>query len=194
MATDISKKNLVATALFADGAAAALIARDDTPEAGLLVLAHRHTRTLLARVGREFYPETFPPIVALHTFFLLSLALEAYPWHVPSDPLTIVTLALLLLLQGGRYWCIASLGEQWNTRILLIPDAPVQKRGPYRWLRHPNYLIVILEFLLLPLLLRAPLTLILFFPVNLLLLRQRIRLEEAALRQFSDYSVQFPQR
>ena len=157
-------------------------------------LAHRHARTLLARGGREFYPETFPPIVALHAFFLLALALESYPWRVPANPLTFVTLGLLVLLQGGRYWCIISLGAQWNTRILLVPAAPVQRRGPYRWLRHPNYLIVTLEFLLLPLLLRAPLTFLLCFPLNLLLLRQRIRLEEAALRQFSDYSVQFPLR
>lgn len=157
-----------------------------------LVIAHRHRRALLFRGGQEFYPETFPPIVALHAFFLLALALESYPWRVPIDPLTFSTLGLLVLLQGGRYWCIFTLGEQWNTRILLIPDAPVQRRGPYRWLRHPNYLIVTLEFLLLPLLLRAPLTFLLCFPINLLLLRQRIRLEEAALRQFSDYSVQFP--
>ena len=159
-----------------------------------LTLAHRHTRALLARGGREFYPETFPPIVALHSCFLIALALESYPWYVPRDALTLCTLGLLVLLQGGRYWCIASLGEQWNTRILLVPDAPVQRRGPYRWLRHPNYLIVTLEFLLLPLLLRAPLTFLLFFPVNLYLLRQRIRLEEAALRQFSDYSARFPPR
>ncbi|PKN12193.1 MAG: hypothetical protein CVU69_08325 [Deltaproteobacteria bacterium HGW-Deltaproteobacteria-4] len=159
-----------------------------------LVLAHRHTRALLARGGREFYPETFPPIVALHAVFLLSLALESYPWDVPLDALTFGTLGLLLLLQGGRYWCITALGEQWNTRILLVPDAPVQRRGPYRWLRHPNYLIVTLEFLLLPLLFRTPLTFLLCFPINLLLLRQRIRLEEAALRQFSDYSSRFPLR
>ena len=157
-----------------------------------LGVAQRHTRALLARGGREFYAETFLPIVALHAVFFLSLALESYPWNVPRNPLTFISLGLLLFLQGGRYWCIASLGEQWNTRILLVPDAPVQKRGPYRWLRHPNYLIVTLEFLLLPLLLRAPLTFLLCFPINLFLLRQRIRLEETALRQFSDYSVQFP--
>lgn len=159
-----------------------------------LVLARRHARALLARGGREFYPETYPPIVALHACFLLALAVEAYPWSVPGDFLTLCTLGLLLLLQGGRYWCITSLGEQWNTRILLVPAAPVQRRGPYRWLRHPNYLIVTLEFLLLPLLLRAPLTFLFFFPLNLILLRQRIRLEETALRRFSDYAVQFPQR
>ncbi len=158
-----------------------------------LAVAQRHTRALLARGGREFYPETYPPIVALHAFFLFALALESYPWDIPANTLTFVTLGLLILLQGGRYWCIISLGKQWNTRILLVPDAPVQKRGPYRWLRHPNYLIVTLEFLLLPLLLRAPLTFLVCFPLNLLLLRQRIHLEEAALRQFSDYSARFPE-
>lgn len=155
-------------------------------------LARRHACALLARGGQEFYPETFLPIALLHAGFLLALAIEAYPWRVPSNPLTFVTLGLLLLLQAGRYWCIASLREQWNTRILLVPGAPVQRRGPYRWLRHPNYLIVCLEFLLLPLLLRAPITFLVFFPANLLLLHRRIRLEEAALRQFCDYNAHFP--
>jgi methyltransferase len=159
-----------------------------------LCLARRHTRALLARGGREFSAETYPYIVALHSCFLIALFLESYPWQVPGDAITFITLSLFLLLQGGRYWCIISLGEQWNTRIILVPAAPVIKRGPYRWLRHPNYLIVTLEFLLLPLLLRAPLTFFLFFPINLLLLRQRIRLEEAALCQFSDYSSRFLSR
>lgn len=159
-----------------------------------LWLSSRHARALYARGGREYHAETFPHIVALHSLFLVSLAVESWPWRVPADWQTFLTLAALVLLQSGRYWCIASLGEQWNTRILLVPGATVRKRGPYRWLRHPNYLIVALEFLLLPLLLRAPLTLLLFFPANLLILRRRIRLEETALRAFSDYSARFPLR
>jgi methyltransferase len=157
-----------------------------------LLLSRRHCHALAARGGREFYPETFPRMVALHTMFLLALFVESHPWHVPLDRFTLTLLSLLVLLQGMRYWCIASLGEYWNTRIVLVPGGKVKKTGPYRLLSHPNYLVVTLEFLLLPLLMHAPITLVVFFPANLLIVRQRIRLEEQALREFTDYNVQFP--
>ena len=157
-----------------------------------LQLSRRHLLALVARGGREFSPETFPRLVALHSFFLLALLIESYPWRLPLTPGTSTLLALFILLQGGRYWCIVSLGENWNTRIVLVPGATVHRKGPYRFLAHPNYLVVILEFALLPLLLAAPYTLALFFPANLLVLRQRVRLEEKALREFTDYNERFP--
>ena len=156
-----------------------------------LHLSSRHCRVLAAKGGREFYPETFPRMVALHGLFLLALMVESYPWAVPAGPFAALLLALFVLLQGGRYWCIVSLGECWNTRILLVPGGKVKKTGPYRWLSHPNYLVVTLEFILLPLLMHAPYTLALFFPANLLIVLQRIRLEENALREFTDYNEQF---
>ena len=159
-----------------------------------LYLSRRHCRALAARGGREFYPETFPRMVALHTLFLLALFGESYPWHVPVDQFTGTLLSLFVLLQGVRYWCILSLGEQWNTRIVLVPGGMVKKGGPYRFLSHPNYLVVTLEFVLLPLIMHAPYTLAVFFPANLLIVRQRIRLEENALREFTDYNQQFPVR
>ena len=121
--------------------------------------------------------------MALHASFLAALAVEGYPWRVPADGRTWACLGALAALMAGRYWCIASLGGHWNTRIVVVPGAPRVRRGPYRWLPHPNYLVVALEFLALPLLLRAPVTLAVFFPLNLLLLRQRIRLEERALAE-----------
>jgi len=157
-----------------------------------LHLSRRHYRALAARGGREFYPETFPRMIALHSLFLLALFGEAYPWQVPAGLFTDTLLTLFVLLQGLRYWCIISLGQCWNTRIVLVPGGEVKKTGPYRLLSHPNYLVVTLEFLLLPLLLHAPYTLAVFFPANLLILRQRIRLEEIALREFTDYNRQFP--
>lgn len=157
-----------------------------------LHLSRRHLLALAARGGREFYPETFPRMAALHTLFLLALLIESYPWHLPVTPWSGTLFALFILLQGGRYWCIVSLGENWNTRIVLVPGGPVCRAGPYRFLAHPNYLVVTLEFALLPLLMAAPYTLALFFPANLLVLRQRIRLEEAALREFTDYNEKFP--
>jgi methyltransferase len=157
-----------------------------------LLLSRRNCRLLAGRGGREFFPETFPRMVALHSLFLAALLAESYPWRFSPGYFSSALLALLVLLQGVRYWCIISLGENWNTRIVQVPGGAVKKRGPYRFLAHPNYLVVTLEFLLLPLLLQAPVTLAVFFPANLLILRQRIRLEEQALREFTDYNQQFP--
>lgn len=159
-----------------------------------LSLSRRHFQALARRGGREFYPETFPRMVALHTLFFLALLGESYPWHLPAGIFTVSLLTLFVLLQGMRYWCIASLGECWNTRIVLVPGGTVQKTGPYRLLSHPNYLVVTLEFIVLPLLMQAPFTLAIFFPANLLILRQRIRLEEKSLREFTDYNKRFPLR
>lgn len=157
-----------------------------------VALSRRNRSRLLAAGGREFYPETFARMAALHGAFLLALTIESYPWRLPANGPTILGLAAFFLLEGMRLWCIASLGHSWNTRIVLVPGGATIRRGPYRWLRHPNYLVVALEFVLLPLLLRAWWTLALFPLLNLLVLRQRIRLEEAALREFTDYAEQFP--
>ena len=147
-----------------------------------LVLASRNRRRALDRGGIEYAPETYRKFVWLHSLFLVSLLLESYPWQLPLDELTWSCLILFGLLQLLRYWCIRSLGEQWNTRIIVIPSSPLSRRGPYRWFRHPNYLVVTLELAVIPLLARAPLTLLVFSIVNLVLLRERIRLEEKALR------------
>lgn len=152
-----------------------------------LRLADRNARRLKARGGREFHPETYRSIVRLHLLFFAALLLESYPWRVPLDPLTLFCLAALALLQLLRYSCIFALGEFWNTRIIVLPGAPAIRRGPYRLLRHPNYLAVTLEFALLPLLMRAPLTLLVFSLANLALLRHRIALEEQVLREYTDW-------
>lgn len=157
-----------------------------------LRLAAKNRRTLLMRGGQEFFPESYRIIVWMHLIFLVCLILESFPWMVPLDALTLFGVGGVLLLQIMRYWCIYSLKEYWNTRIILVPGAKVSRRGPYRFIRHPNYIVVTLEFALLPLLARAPLTLLIFSIANLFVLRQRIRLEERALREHTDYSQQFP--
>lgn len=156
-----------------------------------LAISRRNFLRLQPRGGQEFHRGSFVNMAGLHTLFLLALLVESHPWRIPLDPLTWSTLGLLIALQGVRYWCMASLGEYWNVRIVLVPGGAVRRRGPYRWMRHPNYLVVVLEFALIPLLMRAPFCLGFFF-INLLVLRQRIRLEESALRQFTDYSERFP--
>jgi len=151
-----------------------------------LWLCRRNRRRLLARGGREIRPDTYGTMVALHTLFLLSLSWESYPWRVAADIRTWACLAALAAVTTLRYWAIASLGGYWNTRVVVVPGTRIVRTGPYRLLRHPNYLAIVLEFLLLPLLMRAPVTLVLFSLANLAALRQRIRIEEEALRDATD--------
>lgn len=157
-----------------------------------LELCRRNRRILLARGGKEFHPETYPAMVAVHALFLLSLAWESYPWRVPLDAWTIACLAGLVAVTALRYWSIATLGSWWSTRIVVVPGSRLVRTGPYRYLRHPNYLAIVLEFILFPLLMRAPVTLVAFSLANLLVLRQRIRLEEKALRETTDFGGKFP--
>lgn len=151
-----------------------------------LWLCRRNRRRLLTRGGREVRPDTYKTMVGLHVLFLASLALESFPWRVPADIRTWSCLAALTAVTALRYWAIASLGEYWNTRVVVVPGTRLVRVGPYRFLRHPNYLVIVLEFLLLPLLMRAPVTLVLFSLANLAVLRQRIRIEEKALREATD--------
>jgi len=160
--------------------------------AGELVLCSRNRRRLALRGGREWHPESYPLMVALHALFLLSLAIESYPWRIPLDLRTLVFLAALVAVTVLRYWSIAALGPFWTTRIVVVPGSRTVRAGPYRVLRHPNYLVIVLEFLFFPLLLRAPFTLVAFSVVNLFVLRQRIRLEEGVLRDQTDYPDCFP--
>jgi methyltransferase len=150
---------------------------------GELWLCRRNRGRLLARGGREVRPDTYKGMVALHVLFLLSLAWESYPWRVPADARTWACLGALGAVTALRYWAIASLGEYWNTRVVVVPGTRLVRTGPYRFLRHPNYLVIVLEFLLFPLLMRVPVTLVLFSLANLAALRQRIRIEETALTE-----------
>jgi methyltransferase len=154
---------------------------------GELWLCRRNRRGLLARGGREVRPDTYKTVVALHALFLVSLSLESYPWRVPAESRTWACLGALIVVTALRYWAIASLGEYWNTRVVVVPGTHLVRTGPYRFLRHPNYLVIVLEFLLLPLLMRAPVTLVLLSLANLAVLRQRIRIEEKALREATDF-------
>lgn len=154
-------------------------------------LAAKNRRILFERGGQEFYPESYRTIFWMHLLFMISLAIESYPWFIAFDKLTVACLAAVLLLQLVRYWCVSSLKEYWNTRIILVPGDKVVRRGPYRFIRHPNYMVVTLEFLILPLLARAPLTLVMFSIANLFILRQRITLEEQVLREYTDYNQHF---
>lgn len=160
-----------------------------------LRVAKRNLRSLLSRGGVEVSPGHYPWMVALHTAWLFAAPLEVWLLDRPFLPwLGIPALVVFLAAFGLRYWVISTLGERWTTRIVCLPgEAPVTG-GPYRWLRHPNYLAVILEIASLPLVHTAWLTTLAFSLLNAFLLRVRIRAEEDGLSRMSDYGSVFAGR
>lgn len=147
-----------------------------------LLLAARNTRRLRKSGAIEIDAGGYPAFVLLHAGWLATLFLAVPQTTVAFGPL----LYAYGVLQLGRIWVIASLGRRWTTRILVIPGAPLVRRGPYRFLRHPNYVIVAAEIAVLPLALGAVGTALVFSVLNALLLRRRIGIESRALRQAAD--------
>ena len=150
-----------------------------------LVISRRNAAWAFARGGVESGRGHFPAMVLLHTGLLLGCLAEVWLLDRPFLPwLGWPMLVIALLCQAGRYWVIASLGRQWNTRVIVVPGMPLSRRGPYRWpwLRHPNYWIVAIEGVALPLVHTAWVTAIVFTVLNaVLLLGFRIPAEERAL-------------
>ncbi len=144
---------------------------------GELVLSARNTRRLRDRGAVEAGARHYPLFVALHGAWLAALLLA-----VPADaPVNWPLLGVFAALQGGRAWVIASLGGRWTTRIIVLPGAPPVTRGPYRYMRHPNYAIVCAEIAVVPLMFGAWQVAVLFSFLNLALLRHRVGVENAAL-------------
>ena len=147
-----------------------------------LALSRRNARRAFARGGVESGRAHFRAMTVLHAFFLIACAVEAIAWRRPFVPLLgWPALGVALAAQGLRYWAIASLGERWNVRVIAVPGDPPVTRGPYRFLRHPNYLAVIAEIAAVPLVHGAYVTSIAFSLANAALLAVRIRVEERAL-------------
>jgi methyltransferase len=144
---------------------------------GELVLSRRNERRLKAAGAVEHGAGHYPVMVALHAGWLVALFVAVPAEAVPVWPLLI----LFLVVQGLRVWVIASLGERWTTRVVVPPDAPPVRRGPYRWLDHPNYWIVAAEIALLPAMFGAWAILAVFSIANAALLAWRIRVEDRAL-------------
>lgn len=149
-----------------------------------LVVSTRHARWSFARGGVESGRGHFPAMVALHTGLLVACVVEVLVADRPFLPwLGWPALVLVVASQALRWWCIGTLGERWNTRVIVVPGLPLVDRGPYRWLRHPNYVAVVVEGLALPLVHTAWVTAVAFTVLNaVLLLRFRIPAEERALR------------
>jgi methyltransferase len=143
---------------------------------GELWLANRNTKRLLAEGAQEHGAGHYPLIVALHASWLAALW-----WLAPTQPIEPLWLALFFLIEIGRLWVLATLGERWTTRIIVLPDAPLVRRGPYRFVDHPNYLVVTAEILVLPLAFGLWRTALVFSAINAILLTIRIHTENRAL-------------
>jgi methyltransferase len=151
-----------------------------------LVISKRNAALAFSKGGVEYGFRHFPVMVLLHTALLVACIAEVFALNRPFIPLLgWPMLGITVLAQAGRYWCIASLGSQWNTRVIVVPGAGrVDAKGPYRWLRHPNYVIVAIEGIALPLVHSAWITALVFTVLNaILLLRVRIPIENGALKQ-----------
>ena len=161
-----------------------------------LVLSTRHARRALARgavsgEGRGAYAT----MVAAHALFLVAAPAEVLVFERPFLPL--LAAGMLPLAAGAmalRYWAVSALGERWNTRLLVVPGDPAVVSGPYRYVRHPNYVAVTIELCALPLLHTAWATALLASAANAILLARRIPREEAALVRFADYDARLGDR
>lgn len=143
---------------------------------GELWLSRRNTRRLMARGAREHAPEHYPLIVAVHTAWLATLW-----WLAASRSIDAFWLGTFVLIELGRIWVLASLGSRWTTRIIILPDEPLVRRGPYRRADHPNYWVVVAEIAVLPLVFGLWEVALLFTLLNAAVLTVRIREENRAL-------------
>ncbi len=152
-----------------------------------LVLARRNEKTLKAQGAIEFDKNGYKVIAIMHVTFFISLIFEKIFLHRQIDTYWFVFVSLFLGAQGLRYWAIRSLGTHWNTKVLVIPGKRLVTRGPYKYIRHPNYIAVITEIAAIPLIFSCYITATVFSLINFFLLRRRIKIEDGALREASTF-------
>ena len=143
---------------------------------GELWLSNRNTRRLLSQGAREYGAAHYPLIVAVHASWLIALW-----WLAPGRPINGFWLGLFVLIELARIWVLATLGPRWTTRIIVLPQAPLVLRGPYRFVNHPNYAVVVGEIAVLPLVFGLWKVALLFSLLNAAVLFIRIREENSAL-------------
>ena len=151
-----------------------------------LVVSQRNAAFSLARGGVESGRGHYPFMVVLHTGLLVGALVEVWVRR-PDTPAVLAwtMLALVAASQALRWWCIATLGRQWNTRVIVVPGAARVTGGPYRWIPHPNYVAVVVEGFALPLVDSAWVTAVVFTALNGCLLATRVRTEDAALARLA---------
>jgi methyltransferase len=143
---------------------------------GELWLSRRNTSRLLAQGAREHSPGHYPLIVAVHALWLVGLW-----WLAIFRPIDAFWLAMFVAIEVLRVWVLATLGARWTTRIIVLPDGPLVREGPYRFIKHPNYLVVVAEIVVLPLVFGLWQLALIFTALNAAVLAIRIRAEDRAL-------------
>ncbi|GAA3344179.1 isoprenylcysteine carboxyl methyltransferase family protein [Lysinibacillus sp. FSL M8-0216] len=159
-----------------------------------VVIAKRNEKWMIAQGAYEVGNSHYPYMVTMHISFFLFLIVEVVTNHNGISPLFPLFFILFVAVQALRIWCIRSLGTFWNTKILILPHAQVVRKGPYEIMRHPNYAVVCLEILLLPLMFQAYFTAFCFTLLNITMLSVRIPIEEKALRDATNYNRVFEKK
>jgi len=147
-----------------------------------LVVSKRNAQWAFAHGGKEYGRAHYPVMVIIHLGLLIGCVVEVWALHRPFIPwLGWPMLVIAVAAQVLRWWCITTLGRRWNTLVIVLPGEPLVRRGPYRFLRHPNYVVVVAEGIALPLVHTAWITAVCFTIANAMLLSVRLRVENAAL-------------
>lgn len=147
-----------------------------------LFVAKRNEQIVRKEGAVEYDREGYKYIVLLHAGFFISFLAEKIILNRDLNNYSVILFAVFIITQLIRYWAIASLGKYWNTRILVVPGLNLVTNGPYKYIRHPNYIAVIIEIAVIPLIFSCYITAIVFSILNLVTLRRRISIEENALK------------
>ncbi|HHY73525.1 MAG TPA: hypothetical protein GX497_09925 [Bacillus bacterium] len=159
-----------------------------------LKIARKNEKWMKANGGFEVGNKHYKYIVLVHILFFMSLILEVTLLEKPISSLWPLFLLFFTLAQVLRVWSLLSLGKFWNTKIIVVPNVNIISKGPYKFIRHPNYLVVVIEILVIPLLFNAHLTAAIFSLLNMIALSIRIPIEENALIRETNYKAVFYQR
>ncbi len=153
-----------------------------------LVVAKRNEKMMLAKGAYEVGASHYPYMILLHSSFFVCLIIEVMYSNLSQTP-NYLLLAVFLFLQLMRIWCLTSLKSFWNTKIIILPGATLVKKGPYAFIPHPNYVVVCLEILVLPLMFQAYFTVVCFTLLNFAMLAVRIPVEEKALKEATKIKI-----
>lgn len=156
-----------------------------------LIIAKRNEERMKQRGAKEFGQLHYRFIVLVHSMFFVVYFIEETVWKRGVSVAWPLLLSVFILTQIIRFWALLSLGKYWNTKIIVLPNAPIIQKGPYRLMKHPNYLVVTVEFIIIPLLFNAYLTATLFTILNGIILAIRIPAEERALHTLSEYKLSY---
>ncbi len=146
-----------------------------------VIIAKQNEKWMKNQGAIEHYSDHYKWIVLVHTFFFFSIMLEAFGEQLVLNQWKGFLLLLFVCAQAFRVWCLASLGRYWNTKIIVLPEAGLVTKGPYKFMKHPNYVVVAIEFVLIPLLFNAYITAFIFPILHGVLMKIRIPYEEKAL-------------